>query len=97
MKRINQQSTDFDTPIQLEVTLRELLNICAAVASIAPNEVIEYLKEHFDISPSMAEEIKKSPISYYKDGNNMDEHLVLYGLSYEAKSILKDFGYKYKI
>lgn len=96
MKRIGAPIDKLETAIQIEVTLRELLNIYAAVANTAPNDVTKYLQEFFDISCSFATEIKKSPYGYYKDDYGKEEHLVTYGLSEQIRQILKDYGYKGK-
>ena len=96
MKRIDTPIDNLETPIQIEVTLRELLNIYAAVTNIAPDDVVKYLQKFFDMPHPFATEIKKSPCGYYKDDYGKEEHLVTYGLSEQIRQILKDYGYKRK-
>lgn len=96
MKRIGAPIDKLETPIQMEVTLRELFNIYAAVTNIPPDGVAKYLEESFNIPHSFATEIKNSPCSYYKDNYGTEEHLVTHGLSEQIRQILRDYGYKEK-
>lgn len=96
MKRIGTPIDNLEIPIQIEVTLRELLNIYAAVANIAPDDVVKYLQEDFNLPHLFTTEIKKSPCIYYIDNYGQEEYLVTYGLSKQIGQILKDYGYKHK-
>ena len=85
MKRIKELS-ELDTLnaiIKIELTINELLNISAAVASTAPRDASEHIISHFHLPYSIADILV---------GDTSNPHL--HRISRECKDILREFGYE---
>lgn len=84
MKRIRESSkSELDTIVKIELTINELLNISAAVATTAPRDASEHIVSHFHLPFWIADEL-------VGDTSNPNLHRI----SHECKDILREFGYE---
>lgn len=83
MKRIKESSkSELDTIVKIELTINELLNISAAVATTAPRDASEHIVSHFHLPYHMTDTL-------VGDTSNPNLHRI----SHECKDILREFGY----
>lgn len=81
MKRIK-ESSELDTIVKIELTINELLNISAAVATTAPRDASEHIISHFRLPYHITDTLV---------GDTSDPNL--HRISRECKDILREFGY----
>ena len=91
MKRINKPTIGLDTKVEVELTIRELLNLAVAVSNVPPNQVKKDMIKDWGFTETEGNNIIRASTPYY---NNED--LVLFGLANQIHYILKDFGYTRK-
>lgn len=83
MKRIRELSkSELDTIVKIELTINELLNIYAAVATTAPRDASEHITSHFHLPHHIADTL-------IGDISNPNLHCI----THECKDILREFGY----
>ena len=86
MRKINAEKYSLNTPIHIELTIKELLNIAYATSHTAPNVAGERIVSAFSLSPTDRQEII---------GNQPDP--LLYQLTTQCRQILAEYGYEYNL
>ena len=86
MRKINPEKYSLNTPIHIELTIKELLNIEYATSHIAPNVAGERIVSAFSLPPTDRQEIV----------GNQDDPL-LYQLAAQCRQILAEYGYEYNL
>ena len=84
MRKINPEKYSLNTPIHIELTIKELLNISYAASHTTPNVAGERIVYAFSLSPTDKQEII----------GNRDDPL-LYQISTQCRQILAECGYEY--
>lgn len=91
MKRINKPTIGLDTKVEVELTIRELLNLAVAVSNVPPSQVKQNMIKDWGFTETEGDNIIRASTPYYNK-----EDLVLFGLANQIRYILKDFGYNRK-
>lgn len=91
MKQINKPVINLDTKIEVQLTIRELLNLAVATSNVAPSMVKNDMKDRWGYTEDEADNIIHSPVPYSKE-----EQFVLHDLPIQIRQILKDYGYTRK-
>lgn len=86
MKKINPEKYSLNTPIHIELTIKELLNISYAASHAAPDIAGERIAFAFSLSPTDKQEII---------GNRTDP--LLYQITDQCRQILAECGYEYNL
>ena len=86
MKKINPEKYSLNTPIHIELTIKELLNISYAASHAAPDIAGERIAFAFNLSPTDKQEIV---------GNRTDP--LLYQITDQCRQILAECGYEYNL
>ena len=86
MRKINVEKYGLNTPVHIELTIGELLNIAYAVSHTAPNLAVEGIMSAFSLSSTDRQEII---------GNKSDP--LLYQLTTQCRQILAEYGYEYDL
>lgn len=86
MRKINPEKYSLNTPIHIELTIKELLNIEYATSHIAPNVAGERIVSAFSLPSTDIQEII---------GNQPDP--LLYQLAAQCRQILAEYGYEYNL
>lgn len=86
MRKINPEKYSLNTPIHIELTIKELLNIAYATSHTAPNVAGERIVSAFDLSSADRQEII---------GNQADP--LLYQIATQCRQILAEYGYEYNL
>ena len=86
MRKINPEKYSLNTPIHIELTIKELLNIAYATAHTAPNVAVERIISAFGLSSTDRQEII---------GNQSNP--LLYQLTTQCRQILAEYGYEYDL
>ena len=86
MRKINPEKYSLDTPIHIELTIKELLNISYATYQAAPDIAGERIAFAFSLSPTDKQEII---------GNRTNP--LLYQLTTQCRQILAEYGYEYNL
>lgn len=86
MRKINIQKNSLNTPVSVELTIGELLNISYAVSHVAPNVAGEGIVSTFGLSSADRQEIV---------GNQSDP--LLYQVATQCRQILAEYGYEYNL
>ena len=86
MRKINPEKYGLNTPVHIELTIGELLNIAYAVSHTAPSLAVEGIVPAFSLSSTDRQEII---------GNKSDP--LLYQLTTQCRQILAEYGYEYDL
>lgn len=86
MRKITPEKYSLNTPIHIELTIKELLNIEYATSHIVPDMAGERIVSAFSLSSTDRQEII---------GNQSDP--LLYQLAAQCRQILAEYGYKYNL
>ena len=86
MRTINTEKYSLNTPIHIEFTIKELLNISDATSHTAPNLAGERIISTFGLSSADKQEII---------GNQGDP--LLYQIATKCRQILAEYGYEYNL
>lgn len=86
MRKINPEKYSLNTPIHIELTIKELLNISYATSHTAPNVAGERIVSAFNLSPTDRQEIIGSQAGP-----------LLYQITTQCRQILAEYGYEYNL
>ena len=86
MRKINPEKYSLNTPIHIELTIKELLNISDATSHTAPNLAGERIVSAFSLPLTDRQEIV---------GNQSDP--LLHQLVAQCRQILAEYGYEYNL
>ena len=86
MRKITPEKYSLNTPIHIELTIKELLNISYATSHTAPNVAGERIISAFNLPSTDRQEII---------GNQSDP--LLYQLTTQCRQILAEYGYEYNL
>ena len=87
MREINPKKHSLNTPIHIELTIKELLNISDAISHTAPNVAGARIILAFGLSSA---EDRQEIV-----GNQSDP--LLYQLTTQCRQILAEYGYEYNL
>lgn len=90
MRKINPEKSEkysLNTPIHIELTIKELLNISDAISHVAPNAAATRIMLAFGLSSA---EDRQEIV-----GNQSDP--LLYQLAAQCRQILAEYGYEYNL
>ena len=86
MRKINPEKYSLDTPIHIELTIKELLDISYATYQATPDIAGERIAFAFSLSPTDKQEII---------GNQTNP--LLYQITAQCRQILAEYGYEYNL
>ena len=86
MRKINTEKYSLNTPVHIELTIKELLNISDATSHTAPNLAGERIISVFGLSLADKQEII---------GNQSDP--LVYQVAAQCRRILAEYGYEYNL
>ena len=86
MRKINTEKYGLNTPIHIELTIKELLNISDATSHTSPNLAGERIISVFGLSLADKQEII----------GNQDDPL-LHQVAAQCRQILAEYGYEYDL
>ena len=86
MRKINPEKYSLNTPVYIELTIKELLNISDATSHTVPNVAAERIISTFGLSSADKQEII----------GNQDNSL-LYQIATKCRQILAECGYEYDL